>query len=78
MSYVTPGLYKHYKGGLYRVLFTAWESTNERERELLIVYVSLEKGMINVRRKEEFDETVEQPDGEKWPRFKFVSSSEVT
>ncbi len=53
----SPGIYRHYKGGLYRVLFNATESTNgpHNGREL-VVYVSLAKGAIRVRAEDEFHE----------------------
>jgi hypothetical protein len=51
-------IYRHYKGGLYRVLFNATESTNARanpRRKLgVVVYVSLSTGVIHVRDAEEF------------------------
>jgi hypothetical protein len=65
MTYV----YRHYKGGLYRLLFTGLESTNGRPREKVAVYVSLEYGHVNVRRLEEFREVVRWPDGVERPRF---------
>ena len=37
---VEPGLYRHYKGALYRVLMVATESTNGRERVPVVVYIS--------------------------------------
>lgn len=70
---VKPGLYKHYKGGLYRVLFTAWESTNGRPREEVVVYVSLEKGTVNVRLLEEFS----MPMSEGLLRFQPVDDEEA-
>lgn len=59
MSFLEPetfvgGVYRHYKGGFYTVITIAWESTNGRERERVVVYVSHEKGTINVRREAEF------------------------
>jgi len=64
-----PGIYKHYKGDLYKVLFVAWESTNDRDRESLVVYISLKTGVINSRRQLEFVEFVKWDDGEFRPRF---------
>jgi hypothetical protein len=49
---------RHYKGGLYRVLFSATESTNarvDRDRPLgVVVYVSLTTDEIHVRDAAEF------------------------
>ncbi len=65
---MTPlGIYRHYKGGLYRVLFVAHESTNAREGNGVVVYVSLKTGRINVRDEGEFHST--SPLGV--PRFEF-------
>lgn len=52
---VQPGIYKHYGGGRYRVLFEAHNSTNgPREGISMVVYVSLTTGRINVRDALEF------------------------
>lgn len=50
-----PGIYRHYKGGLYRVLFTAIMSTNDCAGKLCVVYVSLTRGTIHVRDEKEFN-----------------------
>jgi hypothetical protein len=51
-------IFRHYKGGKYRVLFHASESTNARAKPDrpadLVVYVSLTTGKIHVREREEF------------------------
>ena len=51
-------IYRHYKGGLYRVLFNATESTNARVNERrplgVVVYVSLTTGDVHVRDADEF------------------------
>lgn len=47
--------YRHYKGGLYRVLFIAHDSTNGPDcGRSLVIYVSLSTGRINARTEEEF------------------------
>lgn len=56
-----PGLFRHYKGGLYRVLFVAHDSTNVREGGAVVVYLSLTTGRINVRDEAEFRGTVPAP-----------------
>jgi len=66
-----PGVYEHYKGGLYRVLFEAHESSNGRERERLIVYVSLKHGSVNVRKRDEFLEML-TVDGKPRARFQYM------
>lgn len=61
---VTSGLYRHYKGGMYRVLFTARNSTNGTNDEELVVYVSIGgeyAGRLSVRDAAEFVEEVEVP-----------------
>lgn len=58
---VTQGVYKHYKGGLYRLLFVAKDSTNNSPTadEDVAVYVSLnDSGRVSVRLLSEFDELV--------------------
>jgi hypothetical protein len=57
---ITPGLYKHYKGSHYRVLFIAKNSNNgPDEDENVVVYVSLsEPGRISVRSESQFEEKV--------------------
>lgn len=48
-------IYRHYKGGRYRVLFEARVSTNgPDEGRLVVVYVSLTTGAILVRDRTEF------------------------
>lgn len=64
------GIYKHYKGERYKVLYTA---THSETLEPVVVYQALygEQG-IWVRPLEMFCETVEV-DGVIVPRFEFVS-----
>ena len=64
-----PGLYKHFKGGMYQAFFVARHS-EDREKEF-VVYKSLEKGSIWVRPLDMFLEDVER-DGYKGPRFKYI------
>jgi len=74
---VEPGLYRHYKGGMYRVLFTAQDSTNGRDLELVVVYLSCKHGTLNTRRQSEFVERVQVDDTDThhWPRrFEKVQS----
>lgn len=66
---VVPGVYAHYKGGRYRVLFVAKESTNAREGGRTVVYVSLSNGNIFTRDIGEFAEPIQWPDGTMRPRF---------
>lgn len=44
LKLVKPGIYRHYKGDAYRVLFTALESTNGRPVVPVVVYVGVSKG----------------------------------
>ncbi len=74
-----PGIYRHYKGGMYRVLFTAYNSTNHEASSdypyvVYVVYISLDPGehcgQINVREEEEFNEWLEfQPGQRRRQRF---------
>jgi hypothetical protein len=70
--------YKHYKGGLYTVLFVAEETTNARKgNNGGVVYVSHTYGKIKYRDLDEFIEEVEWPDGVKRSRFVIQSSPAV-
>lgn len=70
-----PGLYRHYKGGTYRVLCMGKDSNNDRKHEPTVIYISLSdgrhRGQICVRHLEEFNEPVCWPDSVTRPRFKF-------
>ena len=66
---VKPGLYRHFKGNMYRVIGTARHSETMEE---MVVYQALygEKGLW-VRPRNMFLETVER-DGKIFQRFEFV------
>lgn len=64
--YVQPGNYVHYKGGVYRVLFSAKHTETE---EPLVVYVSLKTGEIFARPEKMWNEVIPWPDGKSRPRF---------
>ena len=66
---ILPGKYRHYKGNLYEVLFTARHSETE---ELMVVYQALygERGMW-VRPASMWNETVEK-DGKTFRRFEYI------
>ncbi len=63
---VQPGNYLHYKGGWYRVLFTAKHTETE---EMLVVYVSLAKGEMFARPEKMWSEEILWTDGVLRPRF---------
>jgi uncharacterized protein len=65
-----PGLYKHFKGGMYRALFVARLSEN-RSKEV-VVYQSIDTEDIWVRPLEMFLESV-NTSGYHGPRFSLVS-----
>lgn len=59
-----PGVWRHWQGGLYRVLHTVHNSTNAAPAgETMVVYVSLKTGRMNVREECEFHERVWLADG---------------
>jgi hypothetical protein len=61
-----PGLYKHFKGELYRVLMTATEATTS---QIIVVYVPLYgQGIIRWRTEQDFAEYVVRRDYS-GPRF---------
>jgi molecular chaperone GrpE (heat shock protein) len=69
MKEVKKGIYLHYKGAKYRVLYEAKHSETE---ESLVVYQNIEaEDKIWVRPKQMFQEEVEI-DGVKKPRFEFL------
>jgi len=70
---MTPGVYKHFKGGRYRVLTTALHSETD---DSLVVYVSLTTGEVFARPMTMWREEVVWPDGERRPRF--VPEDEAT
>ncbi|PIS22425.1 DUF1653 domain-containing protein [candidate division WWE3 bacterium CG08_land_8_20_14_0_20_41_10] len=68
-----PGIYQHYKGNKYIALGVAKHSETLEE---LVVYITLydnEQSKIWVRPLKMFMEEVEV-DGQKTPRFKFLSN----
>lgn len=58
MPELLPGVYEHYNGGRYRVMFLAKDSTNAREvegrRPMIVVYWSFTKGEPCTRDLHEF------------------------
>jgi len=48
---IEPGLYQHYKGGMYDLLHEAYDCES---KERLIVYKSLETGRVWVRKHSDF------------------------
>lgn len=66
---IEPGVYKHFKGDMYRVLFVALSAESSEEH---VVYVSLKNGSIWTRTWREFNEPVAWPDGTLQKRFMLV------
>ncbi|MDO8499722.1 MAG: DUF1653 domain-containing protein [bacterium] len=67
-----PGIYRHYKGGLYDAMFVArTEATGEEQ----VIYKSREKRYIWTRPLAMFMEEVDV-DGKTMPRFEFVNEQE--
>ena len=64
-----PGIYRHFKGGLYEALFLAKNSENPKEE--FVVYKSLENGGIWIRPAKMFFEEVKREEYE-GPRFAWV------
>ena len=69
---MNAGLYRHYKGDYYVVIGVAQQSTNGEGDDLYVVYMSLEKRQLRVRK---FQEFVEDVDGH--PRFRYVGGNAV-
>ena len=66
---VKLGKYRHFKGGLYKVLGVAKNSENLREK--FVVYWSFKKKHTLIRPIKMFCEDVER-DGYKGSRFKYI------
>lgn len=67
-----PGIYKHFKGGLFQVFFVG-RSSEDRSQEF-VVYKSQEKGFIWIRPLTMFLENVDRDDY-RGPRFSFIEES---
>lgn len=62
---IATGLYKHYKGGVYKVHFTALDKDND---VVMVVYENTVHGTIYVRPLEEFTGFVVH-EGNRIPRY---------
>lgn len=62
---IAPGIYKHYKGGEYKVLFTALDKD---ANEIMVVYESVIYGTYYVRSLADFTDVVEV-NGLEVPRY---------
>ena len=70
---IKPGIYRHFKGNMYKVLYNARHSETMEE---MVVYQALYGEMgIWVRPAAMFRETVTR-DGATFPRFTFVKEAE--
>ena len=79
-----PGVYRHYKGGLYRVLCECVLSTNgPDDGKKGVVYVSMTNGHVFVRTYEQFHEVFSVQDvssaryGQLVTRFERVAENSV-
>ncbi len=66
---IKPGIYRHYKNKNYQVLYTG---VNSETKEEMAIYHAVGERKIWIRPKKLFESFVEV-DGEKKPRFEFVS-----
>jgi hypothetical protein len=72
-----PGVYKHYKGGLYRVLFTAIDASNATSGRTMVIYVSItQRDGLYVRCEAEFNQEVHDANGGIVKRFEYVGETE--
>ncbi|MEW4526321.1 DUF1653 domain-containing protein [Maioricimonas sp. JC845] len=67
-----PGRYRHYKGNDYIVIGVARHS--ETEEELVVYRTDYGEKSLWVRPRTMFEETVDV-DGERVPRFRFISDA---
>ena len=70
---IKPGIYKHFKGGEYKVLGVG-RMSEDRTQEV-VIYQSIETGALWVRPLIMFVENVER-DGYNGPRFTFIEKNE--
>ncbi len=70
---VKPGNYQHYKGGVYKVLFTAFDTRTDKP---VVVYVNLDHGTIYTRPLAEFTQKVKDENNYMVPRFHFICGVE--
>jgi hypothetical protein len=73
----TPGVYRHWKGGLYHALMVAEQNEMTEERILVVVYLSMTTGVWHTRplrdaRYDSFSDTVHLSDGKIKRRFEWV------
>lgn len=71
---IPPGLYRHYKGGIYDVLGVALHS---EEDTAMVVYIS-DKGFLWVRPASMFTEMVTDVNGASVPRFNLLRRNDET
>lgn len=79
----TSRIFRHWKGGLYTLLFESQNADNNTDRKEMIVYVSHSTGQIYCRSKEEFFELVSSvhlnvDDGTGWKNVKVQRFTELT
>lgn len=67
-----PGIYQHYKGGVYHALFVGRSSEDPTQE--FVVYQSVEHGYVWIRPFQMFIEGVEV-DGRMRPRFAWVKEA---
>ncbi len=73
-TFPQPGLYEHFKGGKYHVLFHARNSANPDET--IVVYRALrENGAVWIRKQSEFLEIVDWKDGTRGTRFRPLTNA---
>jgi len=73
------GIYRHYKGGLYRALSLV---AHHETRQPWVLYVSLERGSVNIRPlqghhgdRDGWEDHVRGEDGLRVPRFLLVDAT---
>ncbi|MBU2007799.1 nucleotide exchange factor GrpE [Patescibacteria group bacterium] len=69
---IKQGIYRHYRGGKYSILYLGYNSENKEE---VVVYQSTADGKIWVRLKKNFLSQIEI-DGKKINRFEYVGNQE--
>jgi len=72
LGFLTGSLYRHHKGGVYRLVGPGTDSTNGMNNEPVVVYCSLDRPGTKVRAEYEWRQPILWPGGELRPRFERI------
>ena len=78
MFLLSGDIIRHYKGGVYTVLFRCYNANNTADREDMVCYVSHTTGKVFVRNLSEMADMVDIGDGIKVIRFLLINPTNQT